>query len=324
MERTFEKDLCLGTGISYMFLLLLISIPNCIILIVLYKNPLRCFRRTFSVFLVFIAAADLFNGIIVCFGRVILQFMCAFGERNISKEGDAIMVLEYIGINSSILLVTAMSVDRFFSVAYPHFYLRKIKPRKLVFCNTIIFVFSSIFSSLQLTGISMDVYISIDIHLHTTFPLATCTLAYLGIFFVLRKRSRIDFQRHASSNVTLQNMRQRKIAQTERKFATTSFIILLFLVVSLVPYFIAILIEANCSSCGGKKWLFVLRESTIIFLFVNSTVNPFLTTLRINELKHSVKIVLRLRRQDNLNSFGNFLPPTSLENVASIFYMNDS
>ncbi|KAJ7382492.1 hypothetical protein OS493_034653 [Desmophyllum pertusum] len=110
-------------------------------------------------------------------------------------------------------------------------------------------------------------------------------------------------------------MRQLKIAQMERKFATTSFFILLFLILSLVPYFVAIIIEANCLVCRGQKWLFVLKESSVIFLFLNSTVNPLLTTFRINGLKHSVKIVLRLRRQSDVNSFGSFLPPTSLANV---------
>ena len=211
-----------------MLLSLVISFPNAIILIVLYKNPLRCFRKTFSVFLVFIAAVDLFVGIVVCPGEAVMRCLCAFEDENIPKDGDIVKVLGYIGVNSSILLVTAMSVDRFVSVVYPHFYPRKVKPRTLVLCNLFIVVFSSIFASLQLAGISMDIYIWIDIHLHTTFPLVTSTLAYLGIFIVLRKRARVGFQRQTSLtvNVTLQNMRQRNVAQTERKFATISFIIL--------------------------------------------------------------------------------------------------
>ena len=75
-----------------------------------------------------------------------------------------------------------MSVDRLAAVVFPHFYLRKVKPRKLVFCNTIIIIFSVIFASLQLSGITMDVYRLIDQHLHATFPLCTTTLCYLGIF----------------------------------------------------------------------------------------------------------------------------------------------
>ncbi|KAL9963245.1 hypothetical protein ACROYT_G032426 [Oculina patagonica] len=319
MEQRFEKSLCLGTGIPFVLLSIAISVPNALILIVLYRNPLRCFRKTFSVFLAFIAAVDLFVGIVVCAGEAVMRLLCAFADKNVPTDGDIIKVLGYIGVNSSIVLVTAMSVDRFLSTVYPHFYLRKIKPRKLVFCNSIIIVFSLIFALLQLADISIDVYITIDIHLHTTFPLATSTLAYLGIFCVLRKRSRVGFQREASvpANLTLRDIRQRNITRMERKLATISFLILLFLVLSLVPYFIAILLEANCTGCRGQKWLFVLRESAVIFLFLNSTVNPFLTIFRINELKLSVKIILGLRRQNNSNSSGNFQQRTSLANAAS-------
>ena len=320
MERAFEKSVCLGTAVAYAFLLFFISLPNGLILVALYRNPLRCFRKAFSVFLAFIAAVDLFNGVVACFGKVIIRFICAFGEGQISQEGDIITILEYTGVNSSILLVTAMTVDRFISVVFPHFYLHKVNPWKLVACNTTIVIFSSIFASLQLTGISIDVYVSIDIHLHTTFPLATCFSAYLGIFFVLRKRSRVDLQRQSCTlnNPELHDMRRLRVAQMERKLVTTSFFILLFLIISLVPYFAAILLEENCSGCGGKKWFLVLRESTIAFLYINSMVNPFLTTYRIKELQHSVKKFLGLMRRDTENNSVSVLPPTSLRNAFSM------
>ena len=316
MEREFEKSLCLGSGIPFVLLSILISVPNGVILVTLYRNPLRCFRKAFVVFLASIAAMDLFVGIVVCSGGVVVRFLCAFGEGNIPRHGDIVMVLEYIGINSSILLVTAMSVDRFVSVVYPHFYLRKVKPRKLILCSTIIVVFSSIFASLQLTGISMDVYLLIDIHLHTTFPLITTALAYFGIFLCLKKRARADQQRQSSmpSNQTLDDMRRISIAKRERKFSITCFLILIFLILSLIPYFVAILIYANCYDCRGQKWLLVLRESSVAFLFVNSFVNPFLTTFRINELKQSVKIVFLRRNEDNVNGgSGDFQLQSALQ-----------
>ena len=159
------------------------------------------------------------NAIFLCFWRQTLPWRRRHTDETVG----------YIGINSSILLVTAMSVDRFICVVCPHFYLRKIKPKQIVVWNAIIVGFSAIFASLQLSGIPMDVYISVTIHLHTTFPLVTTTLAYLGMFFVLRKRFRVDFQRQTSmpSNPTLHDMRQLRRSQTERKFAGTSFFILL-------------------------------------------------------------------------------------------------
>ena len=164
-------------------------------------------------------------------------------------------VLSYMGVNTSILLVTALSVDRFIAVVYPHFYLRKVQPRKLVFCNAIICVFSSIFAFLQLTGISLNNYHLIDRHLHTTFTLVTTGLAYFGIFFFLKKRSRVDLQRQTIStrNPTLYDLRCLRIALSQRKFATTSFCILLFLIISIFPYFLVGSLEAKCRTELPKR-----------------------------------------------------------------------
>ena len=147
--------------------------------------------------------------------------------------------------------------------------------------------FSAIFSCLQLAGIPIDVYISIDIHLHTTFPLITTSLSHLGIFFFLRKRARIDFQRREanSTKAHLSDMRTITRVKREWKFVTTSFLILLFLIISLIPYFASILVEADCSGCRGQKWLIALRESSMVFLFLNSTVNPLLQTTTATAVK---------------------------------------
>lgn len=303
MGPHFEKSVCLASGISFSLLALLITVFNGVTVIALYRDPLRRFRKTFSVFLVFIAAMDLFVGIVVSPAEAVIRLLCAFGDNSSPKEGDIPRILGYIGVNSSILLATAMSVDRLVSVVCPHFYLRKVRPKSIVFCNATIVVLSSIFASLQLADVSLDVYVLVDIHLHTTFPLVTTILAYTGIFIALKKsRSRIDFQRHSSvpDNPTLRDLRRVKNTQKQQRYATTSFLILFFLIICLVPYFVVILIEADCDGCHEQKWWLILKVTSEIFLFVNSTVNPILTTFRLNELKQSI-LVLFFRR-DNISN----------------------
>ena len=171
-------------------------------------------------------------------------------------------------------------------------------------------------------------------HSHTIFPLITTSLSHLGIFFVLRKRARVDFHRreanstnahlsdmrtcHANStHAHLSDMRTITRVKRERKFVTTPFLSLLFLIISLIPYFASILVEANCSGCRGKKWLIVLRESSVVFLFLNS-VNPLLTTFRIKELKHSLRIVICVQRQEDVSSFGSSVQQKTMRNTVSV------
>ena len=228
MERYFEKQVCLGSGIAFLILLFMISVPNGFVLFVLLKNPLRFPRRSFTVFLAFICATDLFVGLVVSSGEALTRFLCAFGDRGLPQEGDVMRVLSYIGVNSSILLVTAMSIDRFIAVGFPHTYRQRSKPKTVVFVNLCIVIFSSIFASIQLSDISFDVYLKIDLHLHTTFPLCTTSMTYLGIFFFLEKQSRIVRRKQITMGMgsLLNDRLEERKRKMERKFATTSFLIL--------------------------------------------------------------------------------------------------
>ena len=305
MESYFEKQVCLGSGIAFLILLFMISVPNGFVLFVLLKNPLRCPRRSFSVFLAFICATDLFVGLVVSSGEALTRFLCAFGDRGLPQEGDVMRVLSYIGVNSSMLLATALSIDRFIAVVFPHTYRRqKAKPKTVVLLNLCIVIFSFIFASIQLSDISFDVYLKIDLHLHTTFPLCTTSMAYLGIFFFLKKQSRIVRRKQVTVGMSssLNDRLQERKRKMERKFATTSFLILLFLILSLIPYFTMTIVEFYCESCSGQHWFLVLKESCIVFLHFNSVFNPFLASFRVRELKRSCAIVLGLQREVNEKS----------------------
>ena len=298
MERNFKEKLSLGGGIAHLILLIMISLPNGFLLFVLLKNPLRCPRRSFTVFLTFICATDLFVGLVVCSGEALMRFLCAFGDRGFPQEGDVPRVLTYIGINSSILLVTAMSIDRFIAVVFPHTYRQKSKPKTVVVVNLCIVIFSSIFASIQFSDISLHLYLTIDLLLHTTVPLCTTSTAYLGIFLFLKKQSRNVRQNQITvpKDSSINERRQEGEGQMERKFATTSFLILLFLILSLIPYFTITTVQIHRESWSGQQWFLALKESCIVFLFLNSFINPLLASFRINELKRSCAIVLGLQR----------------------------
>ena len=304
MERYFEKQVCLGSGIAFLILMFMISVPNGFVLFVLLKNPLRCPRRSFSVFLAFICATDLFLGLVVSSGKAVARFLCALGDQGLPQEGHVMQVLSYIGVNSSILLVTAMSIDRFIAVVFPHRYRQRSKPKTVVVVNLCIVIFSSIFASIQLSDISLHLYLTIDLHLHTTFPLCTTSMAHLAIFFFLKKQSRIVRQEHTTVPMSSSHnkRRQEREGKMERKFATTSFLILLFLILSLIPYFTITTVEIHCESCSEQKLFLALKQSCVVFLYLNSFVNPFLASFRINELKKSCAIVLGLERQVNETS----------------------
>ena len=189
----------------------------------------HCTEKHFSVFLIFISAVDLFVGIVVCPAEALMRLRCAFGDNPPPTEGDFPIIVEYIGVNSSILLVTSMSVDRFVSVVCPHFYLLKVRPKHLVFCNVIIVVSSSIFASLQLV---MCPWMFTFSRYSLTHTLIATTMAYSGIFLTLRKsRSRFDLQRQSSipNNRVLRDIRRVQNFQKQHRSMCRDFVFNLIL-----------------------------------------------------------------------------------------------
>ena len=128
------------------------------------------------------------------------------------------------------------------------------------------------------------------------------------IFLFLKKQSRIVRQKQitVAMSSSLNERRQEREGKMERKFATTSFLILLFLILSLIPYFMIATVEIHCESCSGQDWFLAVKESCIVFL-LNSVINPFLASFRISELKRSCAIVLGLQRQVTETTSSHFL-----------------
>ena len=203
-----------------------------------------------------------------------------------------------------------MSIDRFIAVFFPNTYRQKLKPKTVVVVNICIVIFSSIFASIQLSNISLHVYLTIDLHLHTTLPLCTTSIAYLWIFLFLRKQSRIVRQKQITVPMgsSLNDRRQERERKMERKISTTLFLIVLFLILSLIPYFTITIVGIRCENCSKQRWFLALKESCIVFLCLNSVINPFLASFRINKLKRSCMIVLGFQRQDVETTPSHFLP----------------
>ena len=191
--------------------------------------PFVASEKHFSVFLIFISVVDLFVGIVVCTAEALMRLRCAFGDNPPPTEGDFPIIVEYIRVNRLILLVTSMSVDRFVSVVCPHFYLLKVRPKHLVFCNVIIVVSSSIFASLQLV---MCPWMFTFSRYSLTHTLIATTMAYSGIFLTLRKsRSRFDLQRQSSipNNRVLRDIRRVQNFQKQHRSMCRDFVFNLIL-----------------------------------------------------------------------------------------------
>ena len=269
---------------------------NGLLLFVIFRDPLKCFRKPFGVLITGLAATDFLFGAIVDTVYAKNQFYCVKNEH---RETNFDYVMDYFIDNSTTVLVLALSVDRLLAVAFPIFYRYSVKKTQSAIAVVMVWIYSLVFSLIQLTEISEDVYDTIDVHLHVTFVLTATGIIYCIIYFIIRKRRKSfpGSEESASSKKREQHLTN---LQREREFAFTAFLILVVLVLTQIPYLVITTIGANCKSCQDTSWYFVCHKFSDFLLCGSAIGNPFLYGWRVKQFRSSFKAVFCRSRVDQV------------------------
>ena len=120
MDTKENRIVCLSTGCITLLLCIATTVTNFLLLVVLYKDPVKCFRKPISIFIATVAVLDFLTGAIVDVGRLRKQVICIIGEDSPPTPGDFTVSVAFFTVNSSTLTIVAMSTERFVAVVYPH------------------------------------------------------------------------------------------------------------------------------------------------------------------------------------------------------------
>ncbi|XP_022782147.1 dopamine receptor 1-like [Stylophora pistillata] len=268
---------------------------NGLLLFVIYRDPLKCFRRPFAVLITGLAITDATVGAIGDTTSAKNEFYCI---KNRDGHTSFDYVIDYFIDNSATVLVVALSVDRLTAVAFPFFYRFSIKNVHSVIVVISVWLYCLVFSLLRLSNIPEEIYDSIDVHLHVTFALSTTAVIYCVIYFIIPRRRKLFPGEEISGQKAEQHRRN---LQRENEFAFTAFLILLVLVLTQIPYLVLTVIESNCESCLGSRWFFVTNKFSDFLLCVSSIANPFLYGWRMKQFRNSFLAIFcrsRLRQTD--------------------------
>ncbi|XP_031550633.1 cannabinoid receptor 1-like [Actinia tenebrosa] len=301
--ETFRRATCISTGVISLFLAIFTSAGNGFLLYVLYKDPLKVLRRPVTVFIGALAVVDFLTGAFSDFAFAAHEFECAMGANNHpGAVGNFSGIAYFFTVNSALLLVAALSVERLIAVAYPHYYRNSVTKRKIFIVVAVIYTHSFVFAMLQLAKIPDQIYHNLDLNIHISFPVATVSITYGAIYVIFRKRRlRIDANK-SGENVTQRNAsvvvessdvrRQIRNLKIEQQLVSTAFIILLCMIVALIPYLVFVYVEIECPSCIDTEWFFAGRRLCVPFLFINSAVNPLIYAHRLQHYKNSFRAII--------------------------------
>ena len=276
---------CSLVGALYLIASILTVTINGLLLFVIFKDPLKCFRRPFAVLITGLTANDFLVGAIFDSLSAKSEFCCVKGK---DEETNFDLVMYYFIDNSATALVLAVSVDRLLAVAFPIFYRGSVKATHSAIAVGVIWFYSLIFSLIQLTNIPEDIYDTVDVHLHVTSALVATAIIYFIIFLIIRKRRKLFPGEETTSQKTTQTLKNLK---REREIAFTAFLILAVFVATQIPYLVLTIFESNCKTCHETTWFFVCHRFADFLLCITAIANPFLYGWRVKQFRSSFMAV---------------------------------
>ena len=306
-------------GICSLVFGLLACSTNGILLFILYKDPYNYFRtRATTYFVVSLALSDFIGGSFVQPLYAASMFCVATGVEE-EKLKRVSLISSHVSTKISILTVVALSVDRYLAIKLSWKYKALITTRKVVVCNTIIWLFCGVFEASHSTGGSEELFHIVDLHLQTTVPLVSLCAIYAATYIEFRRHSRnVVFVRAENTEGGRPRVFVRNI-RLEKKIALTVVLIIVLLFISIVPYLIVNNLEEQCLEEEGNgvcgELGFVITKSLSVPMFcISCAVNPFLYAWRIPQYRQALRSVRHTactwfrRRTRRFSTISNGIP----------------
>ena len=196
----------------------------------------------------------------------------------------ASFIMGYILASVSLFTVTAISVDRLLALLLGLRY-RQVVTLKRTCIITIVFLIVSIVGTLM----HFWNYLITSWYGYIGIPLCLVTsiCSYTKIFLTLRQH-RFQVQNH--DHQEQQNRASSLNIERYRKAVSSALWIQLTLVVCYIPYSIA---DALMTQTEPSSSVYIIREFTVVLVFLNSSLNPILYCWKITEIRQAVKDTIR-------------------------------
>jgi len=274
-------------------LLALVTIPgNLIACIAVLKDPLKCLKTPFTVFVVNLAVADLVVGAVTEPVSVFTHFREGF-SLEIRHYVVPIHMSYFFSCTASVLNLAALTADRFVAISYPLQYrVRFTTTRATVIAGLIWLV------SFSLSFIYFEVG-----YLRYAFVFANTAVALTLVIFlftyvrtVRAVRAQVSQWDGMQQSSQSEDNRARLRAASVEKNITQAFMVMLgFFLCCYIPSCIIIYIMNLCSSCNCTS-IHVFRDLQFIFVLFSSALNPFVYAWRLPNFRRAFKKILRSRK----------------------------
>ena len=291
-----DKEILVISGIIFLIIAVITSLGNTFILYIVKRDPLKCFNKPTNVFNISLTMAHLLAGAIVIPFIGVLNILRA--QRPDASLPSAVLKLEAVLLNFNIgtatLLLFAISTERSSAVVVPRLnkkWLTVNRAKNICYIGT-----ATCFLWCLLLFLPMPETFFYIVYLHVFIFLPVC-----GILISCAVRLR-SFKKQARVSVIDNGLpiaqlfvreTRRRNSQLVYKLLVTVFSILLPVLIALLLFYTVRIIETTCEECSQRKWFSIFNNSTLVFLFLSSPINPLVLYSRIPEYSRSIKHIFR-------------------------------
>ena len=326
-NRAFEEEsredlwmLFLTVGFVSAVYLCILSVltvvSNGVLLIALYHDPFKTFRRPPTIFITSLAVADFITGAAV--DPVFAYFYFEVYRDSISAESyntilKAAGILSSLTMNVSFLTVLFLSWTQFVAITFPHRHKQLVTVKRAVACICGIWSYSLLFSFSLLMGVPERTFQKIDVFLNLSLIYFLVLLAYAALHISYRRRIAwlAPFRSNAFYVAEASKDRRKKI---DKQFVVVSLLLTTCLLVFIAPvtamwyltlYWKPVTYETEIKAT-------IANIITDAMLFLKFLIDPFIYAWRLPKFRQAVKVVFTQRRASIITSIVGFnLPSTS-------------
>ncbi|XP_051731272.1 trace amine-associated receptor 13c-like [Ctenopharyngodon idella] len=269
------------------------------LLVIISVSHFKQLHTPANVLILSLAVSDLLTGLFVLPFRLILLIESCWSSGLVMCSFFNFVTFQATSV--SVHTVAQIAVDRFLALSYPFFYSEKISPTVIciatlfnwlfsLFYNFTLLFINGNFTDVMCPGVCLyiidEVSSIIDLLVVFLVPCTLIIILYTHVFVIVKK--------HATAIRALQvhnsTSKNRVSDKSERKAAILLGILVFVFLLCLLPYYICTLVIPY-----NNAYYFYVRDVSVIFFYLNSTINPIIYALFYPWFQKSLKLIFTFK-----------------------------